>query len=215
MSATDVQHLYIIRHGETEYNRQHIIQGSGVDTSLNGTGLSQAEAFHERYRDIPFDLVITSALRRSRETVSKFIESGIPHVIFPEINEINWGVYEGQPQSPEAEEMYANILEAWGAGNFEKRIPGGESAAELASRVQSFIDVLDRQAEKNILICTHGRTLRCLMCLLEGRALSHMQRYVHANTGLYLVRKNGVGREIILRNNLEHLSPRVTENFTN
>ena len=46
--------IYIIRHGETDYNRQGIVQGQGVDTSLNDLGRRQASAFFEHYRHIDF-----------------------------------------------------------------------------------------------------------------------------------------------------------------
>ena len=73
----------MIRHGETEYNRQGIVQGSGIDADLNETGRNQAEAFYQKYKDIPFDKVYTSALVRTHQTVEKFIEAGIPHEIIP------------------------------------------------------------------------------------------------------------------------------------
>ena len=55
--------IYIIRHGETDLNRQGIVQGSGVDPSLNNTGRQQAESFFRMYHQHPFELVITSTLR--------------------------------------------------------------------------------------------------------------------------------------------------------
>ena len=57
--------IYIIRHGETDYNRQGIIQGSGVDSDLNETGRIQAEKFFKAYHHIPFDKVYTSELKRT------------------------------------------------------------------------------------------------------------------------------------------------------
>ena len=44
-----MKQLYIIRHGETELNRLGIVQGRGVDASLNETGITQAEAFFQKY----------------------------------------------------------------------------------------------------------------------------------------------------------------------
>ena len=54
------------------------MQGSGGDSSLNEKGRAQAQAFYEAYRHVKFDKVYTSALKRTRESVIKFIESGIP-----------------------------------------------------------------------------------------------------------------------------------------
>ncbi|HRG79965.1 MAG TPA: histidine phosphatase family protein, partial [Cyclobacteriaceae bacterium] len=57
--------IYIIRHGQTDFNLQGIVQGSGVDSSLNDMGRAQADAFYLTYKDIPFDKIYTSALRRT------------------------------------------------------------------------------------------------------------------------------------------------------
>ena len=65
--------LYIIRHGETALNRQNIVQGSGVDSDLNNTGHRQAALFFNYYQNIRFDLVITSALKRTHQTVAPFL----------------------------------------------------------------------------------------------------------------------------------------------
>lgn len=52
-----VKDIYIVRHGQTDYNLKGIVQGSGVDASLNDTGREQAAAFHKAYGNYPFDRV--------------------------------------------------------------------------------------------------------------------------------------------------------------
>ncbi|HMR56571.1 MAG TPA: histidine phosphatase family protein, partial [Cyclobacteriaceae bacterium] len=64
--------IYLIRHGQTDFNLKGIVQGSGVDSSLNDRGRAQAEAFYETYKNIAFDKIYTSALRRTRESVIGF-----------------------------------------------------------------------------------------------------------------------------------------------
>ena len=86
--------IYLIRHGETDFNLQGIVQGSGVNSSINETGKNQASQFYKHYKSIPFQVVITSNLNRTIETASPFIDSGIPHYIYPEFNEIEWGIFE-------------------------------------------------------------------------------------------------------------------------
>jgi probable phosphoglycerate mutase len=62
--------IYLIRHGETDFNRQGIVQGSGVDSDLNELGRAQAEAFFQSYQNVNFDKVYTSALK---EHINLFI----------------------------------------------------------------------------------------------------------------------------------------------
>ncbi|HCZ37344.1 MAG TPA: histidine phosphatase family protein, partial [Cytophagales bacterium] len=65
--------IYLIRHGQTDFNLKGIVQGSGVDSSLNAKGMAQAQAFFEMYKHIKFDKIYTSTLKRTRESVSGFI----------------------------------------------------------------------------------------------------------------------------------------------
>eukprot|EP01036_Dinobryon_divergens_P048115 gene48115-64565_t len=85
----DKKTIYITRHGETEFNRLGIIQGSGVDSELNETGHLQAQLFYNHYKDTAFDKVYTSALQRTYQSVQRFIEElRIPYEQLPELNEI-------------------------------------------------------------------------------------------------------------------------------
>jgi phosphoserine phosphatase len=218
--------LYIIRHGETALNRQNIVQGSGVDSELNATGRRQAQSFFNYYQNIAFDLVVTSALKRTHQTVAPFLnhfglrESTIldankaesidfkerKWVQLHELNEISWGINEGKTTSPESEGYFKKLMEDWLSGVYETRIEGGESAAELRERVQKFVDFIKTQNDKkNILVCTHGRTLLCLLTILNEHPLSKMNDFRHQNTGLY--KAHLIGDEFVfeLENDASHL----------
>lgn len=197
--------LYIVRHGETEYNRQKIIQGSGVDTSINDTGLAQAQAFFEKYQHIPFDVLMTSKLRRTHETMRPFIEKGLAWEQFSEIDEMNWGIHEGKKGTPEMIQSYQEMIAEWQAGNFDARLTEGESATELANRMRSFVEHIKGRQEKKLLICSHGRAMRCLMCVLKAEPLQKMETYKHSNTGLYLARFDGERFHFELENDTSHL----------
>ena len=197
--------IYIIRHGETELNRLGIVQGSGVDAGLNKTGQQQAQAFFKNYHHIPFEVVLTSALRRTHETVSSFVDMGIPWEQFPEINEIGWGTHEGKPSTPEMREEYRQVATAWQQGNFDARMNQGESAAELAKRLGTFVEHLRQRPEEQILVCGHGRAIRCLMCLLGEVSLTGMDTFKHHNTGLYQVHYYDDTFHFQLQNDIRHL----------
>lgn len=179
--------LHILRHGETEFNRLNIVQGSGVNSSLNETGRQQARAFYEHHQHIPFELVVTSALQRTHQTVQAFIDAGIPWIQNADINEISWGDHEGQPSNPERMAVYEVMLREWQNGNLDASLPGGETARQLGDRLMRFIDWLHTRPEQNILICTHGRTMRAFITLLKGMPLSTMESISHHNTGCYSV----------------------------
>ncbi len=201
-----IKEWYFIRHGVTDYNEQGIVQGSGIDSEINSNGIRQARAFYEAYQEVAFDKIITSALRRTRQTVHPFIKKGIPIYRDASINEINWGIYEGMPASKELKKAYHSMISAWSSGNFHSKVDQGESAAELAARLKGFIERLNRQKAGKVLICTHGRTMRCMMALISGGNPSHMEQFKHANTGLYKVISNNGQFHIELNNDTRHLS---------
>lgn len=199
------QHLFIIRHGETDYNKQGIIQGRGVDTALNEEGKLQAELFYRKYKDFPFDKIYTSALKRSQESVQAFIGKGIPWEARAELDEIDWGEQEGQPTTPELRKLYRKVTRAWRLGKLEVRIPGGENIIEMAARQQRFLEDLAQDASSNILICTHGRAMRALLCLMLGDELKNMEDYPHANLSLYRLLRNHSGFHLVLKHDTSHL----------
>lgn len=197
--------IYLFRHGETDYNRKRIIQGSGVNSSLNEMGRSQAQAFYKKYGHLEFDKVLTSKLKRTHETAQYFIEKNIPWEQHGEINEMNWGIHEGQPGNAAMKVHYREMLEEWSKGNYDARLEEGESAAELASRIQSFINHLKERTEKRLLICSHGRAIRCLVTLMKGNPLTEMENVKHGNTGLYHIKLNNGKFSFLKENDLAHL----------
>lgn len=198
--------IYLIRHGETDYNRRRIVQGSGVDTSLNELGRQQAAAFYQHYQHVPFEVVLTSRLKRTHETVAPFLmEKKLPWEQFAEINEMNWGRHEGTAYDPALHRYFQEVMDAWDAGNYHVPFADGESALTLAERMQPFVQLLRDRPEQHILVCSHGRALRCLLCLLQELPLSKMSAYAHSNTGLYLVEYDGIQFQLQQSNDTRHL----------
>ena len=183
--------IYILRHAETEFNKLGIIQGSSVNTDLNETGRQQAQAFYEHHKDIDFQLVVTSVLKRTHQTVQGFIDKGLPWEATPHINEMTWGHHEGKPVSADFNEIWNNVRFAWNNGQLDARMPGGESAQELNDRLLLFIDWLKQREEERVLVCMHGRSMRGLISLMKGVSLAEMEGNPHVNTGYYVAHKRG------------------------
>ncbi|MEQ8704989.1 MAG: histidine phosphatase family protein [Phaeodactylibacter sp.] len=199
------KHVYIVRHGQTEFNRLGIVQGSGVDSSLNEVGKMQARAFYEHYRSVGFDAILTSTLRRTHETMAHFIKDELPWEQFAEINEISWGTHEGKTSTPDMHLQYKEVTEAWNAGDFDARLEGAESAREMGDRLSRFVDLLSQRPEERILVCSHGRAMRALMCLLSGKSLQEMNTFKHHNTGLYKAAYQEQQYTFLLENDIAHL----------
>ncbi|MEQ9297476.1 MAG: histidine phosphatase family protein [Cyclobacteriaceae bacterium] len=183
--------LYIVRHGETEYNRKRMVQGSGIDAPLNDTGRLQANAFYEAYKDYPFEKAFVSALIRTHQSIERFTSNGLPCQVESGLNEINWGNKEGSTFSPEAHNEYQRITNAWINGSLDEAITDGESPNQVMVRQKVAMQNILSGNERNVLICMHGRAMRILICWLLGYQLSKMDMFEHANLGLYRLTYTG------------------------
>ncbi|WPU91306.1 histidine phosphatase family protein [Mucilaginibacter sabulilitoris] len=198
--------LYIVRHGQTELNRQGIVQGRGMDTDLNDEGRKQASLFFEAYQTIPFDKIYVSALKRTQQTVQKFIDSGIPYEKLSGLDELAWGIHEGQPSTTQNKAAFLQIMRDWLDGRLDSKFEGGESPNEVELREREALDIImSHPEEKTVLICMHGRAMRLLLCILTNVPLTQMDTFPHQNLVLYKVIYDGEKFEIADFNNAEHL----------
>lgn len=185
--------IWLIRHGETAFNALNIVQGQGVNETLNEKGLKQADQFWQYYKEEKFDLVLYSDLIRSQKTITNFLTKPVQGVELSNLKEISWGINEGLETSEEVWQRYRHAVDSWQKGLFDERVQGGESANELGVRCRYCIDWFREVKRENILVCTHGRTIRALVCLLLNKPLSSMEEVTHKNLGLYKFHyKNGI-----------------------
>lgn len=199
--------IYIVRHGQTDFNLKGIVQGSGIDSSLNQLGMDQAQAFYQHYNNQKFDKVYTSSLHRSIQSVKSFIEAGIAHEAHAGLNEINWGNKEGTKITVEEDAYYQWLLKQWQNKATALPIEGGESPEDVARRQKPVLDlILSREEEKNILVCMHGRAIRILLCQLLNYPLSAMDIFEHSNLGLYKLSFTGSFCRVDAYNNTAHLN---------
>ena len=201
-----IKKVYLVRHGQTDFNLKNIVQGSGVDTDLNDLGRRQARAFFEAHKDVPFNKIYTSALKRSQQSVQDFVDRGIPHTALVGLNEISWGTKEGHRVTPQEDAYYHYMLGQWQAGNTTLRIEGGESPDDVIHRMKPAVDYIMKQAEEQtILICMHGRAMRILLCHLLNYPLRCMDMFEHQNLCLYVLNYTGSVFTVEKHNNIDHL----------
>ncbi|TEW64319.1 histidine phosphatase family protein [Mucilaginibacter phyllosphaerae] len=198
--------LYIVRHGQTDLNKQGIVQGRGRDTDLNDEGRRQANQFFEAYKNVPFDKIYISELKRTQQSIQQFIDLGIPFEKLEGLDELAWGVHEGQPATPETKAAFLDLMRNWLDGNLDVKFDGGESPNEVKTRQLEALDIImSHPEEKTVLVCMHGRALRLLMCILTEQPLTKMDTFPHQNLVLYKVAYNGSKFEIVEANNAKHL----------
>lgn len=205
-TSTTKKTIYLIRHGQTDFNQRGIVQGSGVDSDLNETGRLQALRFYETYKHIPFSDIFISTLKRTYQTVAPFFDKKIPLHTFQELDEINWGELEGKEPTEENTRMFMQMLQRWSNGELDVAIAGGETPKALFERQQTALAKIESiQKEHPILICMHGRAMRSFLSLLTCTPLQNMDEYEHGNTCLYILEKESHENcYTILKRNLQN-----------
>ncbi|MDI1235255.1 MAG: histidine phosphatase family protein [bacterium] len=198
--------IHLIRHGETDFNKQGIIQGSGVNSNLNDKGRWQAERFFDAYNSLPYKHIYTSELNRAIQSVEAFIQKGIPHTAHAGLNEINWGIMEGQPSTAERHKVYQHIIENWTNGNLDIAIENGETPLALFEKQSTALShIMKNDHEDLILISMHGRAMRSFLCLLTNTPLQQMEKWGHTNLCLYELTYNGSCFDVVKACDIAHL----------
>lgn len=152
--------IHAIRHGETEDNKNGIFCGQR-DTSLNEEGKKQADDFAQAVAGESYNLIISSPLARARETaeiIGHKLNLDIKYS--DEIKERNFGQLEGKRWEDikrDLPEIAMKISE-----NYQPDLPEGEHVEDVITRVNEFLQKLDRYKGKKILIVTHTGVLRIL-----------------------------------------------------
>jgi broad specificity phosphatase PhoE len=157
--------LLLVRHGETDWNRDGRWQGQS-DTPLNEVGREQAVRVAEELDGI--DVVYSSDLARARETAEIVAERlGLDVELDERLRERSFGAWEGKT-GPEIEAEFRDAHERWLAGDG----PGADDAEAFASfgaRVESFVeDVLMRHPDETVLVVAHGGSIRVIHALAGG-----------------------------------------------
>ena len=166
--------LYIMRHGKTEWNELHKLQGR-TDIPLNEEGRQMAKIAGEKYKDINFDVCYCSPLVRAKETAKLVLEGRNVPIIYDErLREMSFGIYEGTEQSARALDCPINIL--FKEPEKYKAVEGGESIEKLFERTGDFLrNVVEPQLEdgKNIVIIGHGAMNSGIICQVRGLSTEH------------------------------------------
>lgn len=200
-------HLYVVRHGETEWNKEKRSQGR-LDSALTVKGVDDARSLGARLKDTQFCQIISSPSGRTLETARLIKrERPIPLTTDDRLMEIDLGHWQGKTDSevkdlyPEAYDAYWNEPEAF-AGE------GGETFLQVQERLLEFLTDLEKKVkEGNVLIVTHGIVLKTLYLLCRNAPIKQLwdPPFIHGTSLTILTIENGK-RELQLEACISHCS---------
>ncbi|SMO56195.1 histidine phosphatase family protein [Fodinibius sediminis] len=203
MSLTNV---FLVRHGETEYNRRNQIQGRGIDAPLNNRGRQQARAVAQHLKEQELHHIFSSSLKRSRET-AECIAQACSLTVEPhgELDEMDFGVLEGRSIT-EIETELQQLQHHWKSGNVDFAFERAESPRIVLKRAATRAEQIIRErTNSNMLFVLHGRLIRILLAHWLKRGLSSMHQIAHSNASLYHLQWDGEQFEAVYLNNTDHL----------
>jgi broad specificity phosphatase PhoE len=196
-----VTNLFLVRHGETSWNRARRFQGQ-TDIPLNEAGLKQAMRLPDWFQNKSIDIIYSSDLCRAYETARPLAEKyGIPLVKSSYLRERGYGKLEG---------MYdEQVLSSYGTTNsneLEKLVDlNVESYANLQERMYNLIhSVASEHPAKNIVIVSHGGAINAFLSLISqgmyGTGINKLD-----NTGVTHVQFSEDAWRILVLNDTSHL----------
>ncbi len=177
--------LIVIRHGETDWNRQHRFQGQ-IDVPLNALGLEQARRLGQRLAAEPVDALIVSDLLRTRQTAQAVADTqGCSAKIDPLWREQGFGILEGL-DVPTIRSQHADLWAQWLRHEADYSLPqGGESNTAFHARTMAALQaLLAVHAGQRVVVVTHGGVLDMLWRSAHGLSLTGPRECEIPNTGI-------------------------------
>lgn len=155
--------IYFVRHGQTDWNLEQKMQGGESEKDLNETGIEQAKQTREKIKDLKYDMIIRSPMKRVEQTTDLINErKDVPIVIDERIRERKLGELEGHVVT---EEIENNIWDY----ELNYDIPGGERIKDFEKRILEFIqEIKQKYSDKTILVVAHGGVAKLLIANLWG-----------------------------------------------
>ena len=199
--------IFLIRHGETQWNLTHRFQGR-TDVPLNQEGENQARALALTLKDEPLMAIYSSPLVRAIET-ARFIKEFHPsNPLFEEegLIEMDLGEFDGM-EAAYCSAHYQDFFKAWRSAPGCLKMPGGESLQEVQKRA---IDTLRRIAKlypsgSTLLLCSHNFVNRALLCQALGFPLDRFREVKQDTATLNILYIQGERLWAELVNDLSHL----------
>lgn len=197
--------LILVRHGETDWNRERRIIGR-TDLPLTPRGQEQAQALGRALASVRIDAIYASSLRRARDTALAIAQ---PHslTVIPldGLLELDAGELDGLTPA-EARIGHRPFLEQWSQGDPDLAAPGGESLGQVQRRAWSVLESLqERHREGTIVLVSHYFVLLVLMCRALGLPLSRFRRLRQSVAAISILDFSGTEASLALLNDTCHL----------
>jgi len=169
--------VFLVRHGRTSANASGVLAGRS-SVALDARGVSQAGAAGRRLRGVPIQAVVTSPLKRTRQTAEALVEqrsTSVPIRREPDLQEIDYGSWSGQELAAlSKEDLWSVVQRHPSAVTF----PDGEAMAAMQHRAMSAIRRWNARYAHAYVVVSHGDVIKAILADALGMHLDQFQRLV-------------------------------------
>ena len=181
--------LLLIRHGETEWNRQSKFQGQ-IDVPLNDNGRNQAQKAGEFLKDVHLDFATTSPMLRPKETAENIIKfhPNLTLELHDGLREISHGLWEGKFES-EIEQSFPGMLQEWKTAPQTVQMPEGENLQQVWERVAPTWQTILENAIPGTtgIVVAHDATNKAILCQLFNLTPEHFWKFKQGNGAVTVI----------------------------
>ncbi|WP_373529757.1 histidine phosphatase family protein [Nostoc sp.] len=183
--------LLLVRHGETEWNRQTRFQGQ-IDVPLNDNGRQQSQKAGEFLQEVAIDFAVSSSMLRPKET-AEIILKHHPNVkleLQNDLREISHGLWEGKLEA-EIEQEFPGELQHWRITPAQVQMPEGENLQQVWERSvaawQSIVQAASTNQFQTVLVVAHDATNKTLLCHILGLSLENFWNFRQGNGAVSVI----------------------------
>lgn len=198
--------LYIVRHGETQWNKQGKIQGK-LDTELTPDGVQQAKNVAKRLKNICFDAAYSSPLNRARVTAEYILaaqQQPLELHLDDTLMELGYGAWQGLS----FDQVKQTDPENWFLNRYSPslmRIEGADSVVERVAQARSFVHLLYQMYPMGtVLITSHAFAIRILMAACMGLPIEATRFFAFGNTSVSIMDLTENGPRLVLMGDVQH-----------
>ena len=197
--------IYIVRHGQTEWNLLGKTQGHG-NSDLTPKGIEQAELLADSMTKYPIDYIYSSDLGRAYQTAEIIGNKLNIEVERTEaLREMNFGTWEGRIIKDIIEED-PELYKMWRNEPHLAKIPQGETLSQIKERTDAFIKEINEKYDgKHIVLVTHSLCERIMLLSFLDSDVKNIYRINQANTALNIIELRDYGPVVMKMNDTTHI----------
>ncbi|MCX8021698.1 MAG: histidine phosphatase family protein [Syntrophorhabdaceae bacterium] len=202
--------IYVVRHGETEYNREEIFRGR-KDIPLNDAGIEQARKTGLFFKDKGIRRIFTSPLLRAKKT-AEVIGTTIhtPIEVLEDLTDMDFGIWEGVTLK-EIMRLYPDDFSRWRDSPHRFRVKGGESLNRVRKRIKGAMEHICSFGDYSYIIVTHRVLCKIMILYALNVSNSHFWGIKFDPASISLIEQRDNGMFVHFVNDTCHLKDGITD----